>query len=39
MQINADGTCEAEILSAPHIAFYGPTWQPGPGREAGRIEC
>ncbi len=39
MQINADGTCEREILSAPHASFYGPVWQPGPGREAGRIDC
>jgi len=39
MQINADGSCRTEVLSKPDIAFVGPTWQPGPGREAGRIEC
>lgn len=39
MQINADGSCESEILSARHTAFYGPAWQPGPGHEAGRIDC
>jgi WD40-like Beta Propeller Repeat len=38
-QINADGTCETEILSQRRTIFYGPAWQPGPGREAGRIEC
>jgi Tol biopolymer transport system component len=38
-QINADGTCETEILSQRRTLFYGPAWQPGPGREAGRIEC
>ncbi len=39
MQINADGSCESEILSVPHAALYGPVWQPGPGREASRIDC
>jgi dipeptidyl aminopeptidase/acylaminoacyl peptidase len=38
-QINADGTCETEILSKRRTLFYGPAWQPGPGREAGRIRC
>ncbi|HEX5762506.1 MAG TPA: hypothetical protein VFY04_05230 [Solirubrobacterales bacterium] len=38
-QINADGTCETEILSRRRTLFYGPAWQPGPGREAGRITC
>lgn len=38
-QINADGTCETEILSQRRTLFYGPAWQPGPGREAGRIRC
>lgn len=38
-QINADGTCETEILSQKRTIFYGPAWQPGPGREAGRIPC
>jgi WD40-like Beta Propeller Repeat len=39
MAINADGTCPTEVLSKPRVAFVGPVWQPGPGREAGRIEC
>jgi Tol biopolymer transport system component len=45
MQVNADGTCPSRI-SAPvlrpdghWVAFNFPVWQPGPGREAGRIEC
>lgn len=39
-QINADGTCRTTAV-APlrHTFLYGPTWQPGPGREAGRIAC
>lgn len=39
MQINADGSCRKKLLSERGAAFYGPAWQPGPGREAGRIEC
>jgi Tol biopolymer transport system component len=39
MQINADGSCLTKTLSAPGIAVYVPAWQPGPGREAGRIDC
>ncbi len=39
MQVNVDGTCLRELISAPHTAFYGPAWQPGPGREASRIAC
>jgi Tol biopolymer transport system component len=39
MEINADGTCRTSILASHLLAFYGPTWQPGPGREAGRIAC
>jgi Tol biopolymer transport system component len=39
VQINADGTCEDEILSRAKTVFYAPAWQPGPGREAGRIDC
>lgn len=48
-QVNADGTCRqllfgeaakrtAETLDKA-IALHGPSWQPSPGREAGRIEC
>lgn len=39
MAINAEGTCRTEVLSVRHLALYSPTWQPGPGREAGRIAC
>lgn len=39
MQINADGSCPTKTLSAPRTGFYVPAWQPGPGREAGRIAC
>ncbi len=38
--VNADGTCPRAILPAsPLTAFFGTVWQPGPGREAGRIPC
>jgi Tol biopolymer transport system component len=39
MQINADGSCDTKVLSARRVGFYMPTWQPGPGREAGPIPC
>jgi Tol biopolymer transport system component len=39
MQVNADGSCPTRLASAPRTAFYAPAWQPGAGREAGRIEC
>ncbi|HWM64680.1 MAG TPA: hypothetical protein VNP96_11920 [Solirubrobacterales bacterium] len=45
MQINADGTCLSRVsvpvrrLGGIYAFFYFPTWQPGPGREAGRIAC
>jgi len=39
MQVNADGTCPTKTLAAPRTGFYVPAWQPGPGREAGRIAC
>lgn len=45
MQINADGTCRSRIsASVPqvrgyYLSFRFPVWQPGPGREAGRIAC
>lgn len=39
MEINADGSCKTKVLSATNTAFYGPVWQPGPGREAGPIAC
>jgi len=39
VQINANGTCEDEILSQNRTVFYAPAWQPGVGREAGPISC
>jgi hypothetical protein len=39
MQINADGTCPTKLLSSPRAKFFAPAWQPGSGREAGRIAC
>lgn len=39
LEINADGTCETEILAQRRTVFYAPTWQPGVGREAGPISC
>jgi hypothetical protein len=46
MEINADGTCATTVLGKPRprnslggAALYAPTWQPGPGREAGPIAC
>jgi len=45
MQINADGTCLSRLsvpvprYAGPHTFFHYPVWQPGPGREAGRIAC
>jgi TolB protein len=39
MQVNADGTCQTKVVSARSTFFFVPTWQPGPGRGAGRIEC
>ena len=39
VEMNADGTCPGTVLASRNLAFYGPTWQPGLSREAGRIEC
>lgn len=39
VQINADGTCESEVLSQRRTVFYSLAWQPGPGREARAIDC
>ncbi len=39
MEINSDGSCPHELRVHPRSAFYGIAWQPGPGREAGRISC
>jgi TolB protein len=37
--MNADGSCPTTVLRRRRVAFYGATWQPGPGREAGPIAC
>jgi WD40-like Beta Propeller Repeat len=41
MEVNADGTCPTKVLAGKptRFGFYGAAWQPGPGREAGRISC
>lgn len=46
MEVNADGTCATRIFGHPtrqkyggNVGLYGPAWQPGPGRETGRIDC
>jgi dipeptidyl aminopeptidase/acylaminoacyl peptidase len=39
VEMNADGTCPGTVLASRNLAFYGPAWQPGAGREAGRIDC
>jgi Tol biopolymer transport system component len=39
MQINADGTCLTKVLTSRRQSLKGVAWQPGPGREAGLIEC
>lgn len=39
MQVNADGSCQTAVISATRTYFFSPTWQPGPGRGAGRIQC
>jgi hypothetical protein len=45
MTVNADGTCPTAVFGSPRTGkalgpgLYAPTWQPGPGREAGPIAC
>ena len=39
MEINADGTCQTRAFSPRPSLSFSLAWQPGPGREAGRIEC
>jgi TolB protein len=40
MQVNADGTCLTKVLASRfRESLGGAAWQPGPGREAGPIEC
>jgi len=40
LQVNADGTCRRPIVGgSPLTAIFAVAWQPGSGREAGRIDC
>ncbi len=39
MAINADGTCLTRVFTDPEMTVHGSAWQPGVGREAGRIGC
>ncbi|HEU4943944.1 MAG TPA: hypothetical protein VFT10_02165 [Solirubrobacterales bacterium] len=40
MQINADGSCRHKLFAGTtELLYFGPSWQPGVGREAGRIAC
>ncbi|MFL5832566.1 MAG: TolB family protein [Solirubrobacterales bacterium] len=39
MEINADGSCQTKVRTPSPSLYFSPTWQPGPGREAGRITC
>jgi TolB protein len=40
LQVNADGSCLSPLLFPSfNRAFFGVAWQPGLGREAGRISC
>jgi len=39
VQVNADGTCREKLISLRDAAIQGVSWQPGEGRQAGRIEC
>ncbi len=39
VEINADGTCRHRLLLEPQAFYVTAAWQPGPGREAGRISC
>jgi TolB protein len=38
VNVNADGTCRQRLLSL-NAALFGAVWEPGTGREAGRILC
>jgi Tol biopolymer transport system component len=41
-EINADGSCPTKVPQRrKHVEVFdlAPGWQPGPGREAGRIAC
>lgn len=38
-EINADGSCRHKVVFTLGLSYASPVWQPGPNREAGRIEC
>lgn len=38
-QVNRDGSCGTELLFEPGFWFFGPSFRPGIGREAGPISC
>lgn len=39
VEVNADGSCRHRLLLTYGLSYTEATWQPGPGRGAGRIEC
>jgi Tol biopolymer transport system component len=40
LEINTDGSCRRKVFTGTSTQlFFGPLWRPGPGREAGRIDC
>lgn len=39
VEINADGSCRHRLLFTRGLSYREATWQPGAGREAGRISC
>lgn len=39
VELNADGTCRHRLIFEPETSYFAAAWQPGPGREAGRISC
>jgi WD40-like Beta Propeller Repeat len=38
-EVNADGSCLTTVAELARGFFFGSAWQPGLGREAGRISC
>ena len=40
VQINADGSCETDVLPlVKRTVYYASAWQPGPSRKAGSLPC
>lgn len=39
VEINADGSCRHRLPFTHGLAYREAVWQPGPGREDGRISC